>query len=64
MRIQPDQTTSRQTVEQGVAALCGFAGLNLDRDQANRLLRWWVRYPNLQPGEIAAILYRFPVGVW
>jgi hypothetical protein len=63
MHIQPDQNTSRQTVAQGVAVLCAFAGLDLNREQANRLLRCWVRYPTLQPRKIAAILYCFPVGV-
>jgi hypothetical protein len=63
MHIQPDQLVSNHTVEQAVAVLCAFAGFDLNREQANRLLHWWVRYPTLQPREIAAILYRFPVGV-
>lgn len=71
MRIQPDsaRTVPPQrsfihpgVVDAAVSVLTLFAGLDLTRDQASRLLRAWVYFPNLLPAEVDAVLRCFPVG--
>src|SRR5262249_10334573 len=62
MNIIADQLASKLVVEQAVSALAWFAGLDLTRDQAHRLLRLWVRFPTLTLAEVNEVLSRFPVG--
>lgn len=49
-------------VARALAALSAFGG-DLDRVQAERLLRMWAHFAELSPREVDAILYRFPASV-
>jgi hypothetical protein len=54
--------THPAVVNCAVSVLTLFAGVDLTRDQASRLLRAWVYFPTLLPAEVDAVLRCFPTG--